>query len=121
MPGAAAATVTAPPVPDGALVVVQALVLGVPVAGHREGGGRVEVVLDPVGGMAGAQVAVEAPGVARPEDADVAHLVGVDDDVPGPVERGPLAGQHVRQKGDAVIHVMILPAPGATMPVRRCP
>lgn len=109
----------AAPVPDGPLVVEEALVLGVPVAGDGEGGRCVEVVLDAFGGMPGAQVAVEAPGVAGSEDADVAHLVGVDDDVPGPVERDALAREDVGEKGGAVVHDPILADAGDTRAVQR--
>ena len=91
-----------PPVPDGALVIVEPLGLGVPVPGDSERRRPVEVVLDQF-----ALVLIKMPvrkiALRRPLEL---HLVlvnprvhGIDDIVPPPVQRKRLpAGE--RKEGE---------------------
>jgi hypothetical protein len=61
-------------------------------------------MLDSVARVARRVVMEEAPVIAFPEDADVAHLVRIDDHIPCAIERHPVALQHVRQIQRALIH-----------------
>ena len=106
-------------IPDGAFVVVESIVLSVPVAGNGQRRRRVEVVLDPVTGMAWRVVAKEPAIVALFGNPDVAHLVRVDDDVPLAVERGAAALQDVRKRAGADVHGKIV-AGRASRSFSRC-
>ena len=76
-------------VPERGLVVMQLGNLGVPVAGHLQVKGSVEVVFDAFSRML--RLAVAEPAIlGGPEDAEPAYVVRVGDGLPRAVERGGL-------------------------------
>ena len=85
-------------IPDGALVVEERRILGVPVAGDVEHHRSTEVVFDPIARRARFEVPEVSLPVSFAEDVDVAGVVWVDDGPPTAVESTPGSTQHVGEQ-----------------------
>ena len=83
--------------PHAAFVEEEAVVLGVPIAGHSEHGGRFEAVFHQFGGISGLLVAAETAVIYLHAVVVVTVVEGVDDVVPGTVEGNRLPGIDVLQ------------------------
>ena len=92
-------------IPDGALVVIQLVVLRIPVAGHIQGGAGVEVVFLKLRFVLGLMVERKAAGNPRtrivrlPSVIVKTRIVRIHDDMPLAVQAGGVAGEGVGDNG----------------------